>query len=345
VVLDIHTGAMLAAATAPRFNPNHFASHDSDAIERSLHDPAHPLYDRVTKMAIPPGSVFKVVTALALLAESDFNPYEPVDCQGFLVQPDRQRCQIFRRYGVGHGPTTLSDALVRSCNVYFFQHANRFGPRGLVDWAARLGFGRPTGVDLPGESSGSLPSPDQRWTPADTQALAIGQSTLTTTPLQIARLMATVANDGRLLTPYVVAGRVSGEMAVPGDGPSFEPHSVSRPAPVAGLGKRQLDVVRQALRRVVDDPEGTAYITLADVSVAVAGKTGTAETGDKSADHAWFAGYAPADGPRVAFAVVLEHRGSADQAAAVAKELIQALEALGMLAGPTAGGLAVDAKN
>ncbi len=93
-------------------------------------------------------------------------------------------------------------------------------------------------------------------------------------------------------------------------------------------------VIRRALERVVDDPEGTAYADLADTGIAVAGKTGTAETGERTADHAWFAGYAPADAPRLAFAVALEHRGSADRAAALAKELVQGLEALGLLAGP-----------
>ena len=104
-------------------------------------------------------------------------------------------------------------------------------------------------------------------------------------------------------------------------------------ARIPGLDQRQLRTVRQGLLRVVNDPEGTAYAVLADAGVPVAGKTGTAETGDRSADHAWFAGYAPAEAPRVAFAVVLEHQGSADQAAAISKELVQALAVLGLLEG------------
>jgi penicillin-binding protein 2 len=327
VILESDTGAILASASAPRYNPNHFAGRDAEAIEQSLSDPARPLFDRATKMAIPPGSVFKIVTGLALLAESEFDPHAPFDCQGYSSRPDRQRCQIFRRYGVGHGPTTFSDAIARSCNVYFFHHAQTLGPEKIADWASRLGFGQPTGVDLPGEAAGFLPSPHapggsiKKWALVDTQALAIGQSTLTVTPLQIARMMAVIANGGYLVTPHLCA-------TVEGNDDSTRRGESTA---VRGLSREWLDLVRQSLVRVAADPEGTAYAVLADAGVPVAGKTGTAETGDRSADHAWFAGYAPSDAPRVAFVVVLEHQGSADQAAGIAKDLVQASEALGFL--------------
>ena len=112
VIMDVQSGAILASATSqPRFNPNAFASRDAAAIERLLSDPAHPLFDRATKMGLPPGSVFKVVTALVLLADPKFDPLATCDCQGYLTRPDRERCQIFRRFGVGHGETDLSTAL------------------------------------------------------------------------------------------------------------------------------------------------------------------------------------------------------------------------------------------
>ena len=204
----------------------------------------------------------------------------------------------------------------------------------LADWALRLGFGRATGIDLPGETLGHVPQAQPHgagqagWTPADTQAFAIGQSRLTATPMQVARLMAAVANGGKLVTPHVV------DRSAATDSTGTLREAAATVRPVEGLGRRQLDVVRRVLARVVDDPEGTAYAALADAGLAVAGKTGTAETGERSADHAWFAGYAPADAPRVAFAVVLEHRGSSDRATALTKELVQGLEALGLLAGP-----------
>jgi penicillin-binding protein 2 len=349
VVLDVHNGAILAAATAPRFDPNIFSAHDGAAIERVLADRAHPLFDRATKMAIPPGSVFKTVTALALLADREFDPQSTFDCQGYLALPDRQRCQIFRRYGVGHGAVNLSDAVTQSCNVYFFHHAEQLGPSRLADWGARLGFGQATGVDLPGEAAGFLPgpanpgTPGREWKLADAQALAIGQSTLTATPLQVARLMAAVANGGYLVTPHVAAGARSSDESAAGDSSEFDAFTAPR-RPVPGLGQGALDVVRQSLARVADDPQGTAYAALSDAGIAIAGKTGTAETGERTADHAWFAGYAPADAPRVAFAIALEHQGSADHAATLAKEIVQALAALGMLERADAPEFAADSQ-
>ncbi len=207
-------------------------------------------------MAIPPGSVFKLVTALALLDSPGFDPTKEFDCQGFLAQPDRERCQIFRRYGVGHGPVSLNDALAQSCNVYFFHHATQLAPEQLTDWALRLGFGRQTGIELPGEASGSVPGngagapgPDSDAT--DTRALSIGQSTLTVTPLQVARFMATIANGGHLLAPHIVAR----------DDAALGSYAQSG-APVPGLEEQKLSILREAMVRVVRDPAGTAYAVL-----------------------------------------------------------------------------------
>ncbi|HEY2837707.1 MAG TPA: penicillin-binding transpeptidase domain-containing protein [Pirellulales bacterium] len=336
IALDVNTGEILASASAPRYNPNVFAERDSEAIAALLDNAGHPLFDRATQMALPPGSVFKVVTAATLLEDPRFDPAEPFFCQGFLQQPDRQRCQIFRRQGIGHEELGLADALARSCNVYFFHHAAHLGPSTLdptapgasplAACAVRLGFGRVTGVDLPGEAAGYVPNAnasataDPEWTLADTQAMAIGQSRLTVTPLQVARLMAAIANGGQLVRPRFVK-----------DVSESPNRSFSPPAPSAGLSRRQIAELRSALARVVEDPEGTAHEALADAGVAVAGKTGTAEAGAGAADHAWFAGYAPAEAPRVAFVVVLEHGGAADRAALVAKDVVQAMQALGLL--------------
>jgi penicillin-binding protein 2 len=336
VAINAQTGEILASATAPRYNPNVFAERDAEAIRSLLADAGHPLFDRATQMALPPGSVFKVVTAATLLEDPRFDPAEPFYCQGYLQQTDRQRCQIYRRTGVGHEELGLTDALARSCNVYFFHHAQHlgpaslnptaFGPAPLAACATRLGFGRPTGVDLPSETSGLVPCAkpsaaiDAEWSVADTQAMAIGQSRLTVTPLQVARLMAAIANGGQLVRPRCVAISTTA-----GETPS------AQPAPSAGLSRRQIAELRAGLARVVDDPSGTAHAALVDAGVAVAGKTGTAEAGAGAPDHAWFAGYAPADAPRVAFVIVLEHGGAAERAALLAKDLVQAMQALGLL--------------
>jgi penicillin-binding protein 2 len=355
VVMDVRDGAVRAAASMPAFDPNLFARAKTDEIAKLLADRTHPLFDRVCSMAIPPGSTFKVVTAAALLESSTIKPEEMFSCQGYLHQPDRQRCEIYVRQGIGHGDIALTDALAMSCNVYFFHFAGKMGPRPLVDWAERFGFGRPTGIDLPGEEAGILPSPEllrgksTSWRVADTQSLAIGQGSLTVTPLQVLRMMAAVANGGRLVRPHVMQQGVGDRgQGTAGSGQGIgdshkmnlrlpETHT-SDPCPLSpvpcslSLSSRNLKVIRDGLRRVVADPQGTAHATVYLDSTAIAGKTGTAETGEDQASHAWFAGYAPADDPKLAFVVVLEHAGEAAVAAGpLAKRLVLRMEQLGML--------------
>lgn len=340
VVLDVRDGAVRAAATAPRFDPNPFARRHRDDLAAVLDDPARPLFDRTLQMAIPPGSVFKTLTALVLVQARAIDPDETFFCQGYLRRPDQQRCEIFVREGKGHGDVTLCDALAQSCNVYFFAHADGMGPQPLVEWATRLGIGRPTGVDLPGEAAGLLPCPENitaleghAWRATDTQALAIGQGSLTTTPLQIARLMAAVANGGQLVAPHVVGGVVQESPGDEGADPdTAEMVRIPAPQPIAGLRGRTLEVVREGLRAVVADDRGTAHGSVWLDSISVAGKTGTAETGGNRPPHAWFAGYTPADRPKLAFVVVLEHGGSgAVVAGAVAKRLVEQMQQLGLL--------------
>jgi penicillin-binding protein 2 len=344
VVMDVHSGALLAAASAPRFDPGVFlfgASRDRAAL---LEDPGRPLLDRVRQMAVAPGSVIKTVAAAALLQTRAVQPDEPFHCQGYLHEPDRQRCAVYVRHGVGHGDVTLCDALAVSCNVYFFHHAARLGPGPLVDWARRFGFGEPTSVDLPGESSGTLPTPrnierieGHPWREGDTLELAVGQGSMTATPLQVARMIAAVANGGNLVSPHVVS-RLGLPLEDNGASPpesAEDPIAVPPPRPMPGLDSHTLGMVRRGLERVVADPRGTAHGTVFSDDISIAGKTGTAETAGDRAAHAWFAGYVPADEPRYAIVVALEHAGNAAQSAGpVVKRLVGEMQQGGLLGGP-----------
>ncbi len=334
VVMNVSTGALLAAASAPRFDPNLFTGGDNRRITEVLSDKSHPMLDRVSRMAIAPASVFKTLTAVALLETDTIAPDEPFQCRGYLHKPDQQRCAIYRRHGKGHGQITLDDAIAQSCNVYFFHHAASLGSGPLIDWALKFGFARPTGVDLPGESAGMVPVPvmmreleGHRWGIGDTQSLAIGQGSLTTTPLQIARMMGAIANGGRLVTPHLVSRLGLTESSRTTD----DPIRIARPKVIEGLSPETLARVRRGLQRVVADPSGTAHGALWMEELPIAGKTGTAETGGNRDDHAWFAGFAPAEKPTVAIVVVLEHSGSGSVAAApVAKRLLLKMRELGL---------------
>lgn len=325
VALDVHTGEVLVAASAPRFDPNWFAGGDA-RVQSVLNDPRRPLFDRAVRMAIPPGSVFKPLVALALLESGAIDPQAAFRCQGFWEDPDRLRCMLFRQHGIGHGDVTLAEALVQSCNVYFFEHAIALGAAPLVSWSDKFGFGATSGIELPDEAAGQLPAVEQLRELRELQSMAIGQGELTATPLQIARMYAAIANGGYLLTPRITRdGTDSGSRYHSTSG-----SPLSESARIAGLTPTALATVREALRRVVDDPNGTAYATVRLTSVAIAGKTGTAETGSGQQDHAWFAGYVPAESPRVAFVVVLEHGGSgAAVAGALARGLVQRMQQLG----------------
>ncbi|MDF1745919.1 MAG: penicillin-binding transpeptidase domain-containing protein, partial [Gimesia sp.] len=159
VVLDVRTGAIVATASAPRYDLNLLLNPSQEEWNAVLNNPKRPLFPRATQMMLPPGSTFKALTAIALLESGKIDPDEYYQCRGYLDRPDRHRDYIYRHFGVGHNDINLSQALSQSCNVYFFQAARKMGPETIYHWADQLGFGKPTGVDIPGERGGHLPNP------------------------------------------------------------------------------------------------------------------------------------------------------------------------------------------
>lgn len=330
LVLDAHSGDVLTIANAPRFDLNQMLRPSEDVWNATIEDPRHPLFPRATQMTAPPGSVFKVLSAAAMLESSDLNPLAHQFCQGYLDRPDQHRCYIFRHFGTGHGQVTLRSALAQSCNVYFFLAARRMGPEPLVQWASQFGFGNPTGIDLPFERGGQVPGPGKggsaRWYSGDTLGLAIGQSRLTVTPIQVARMMAAIANGGYLVTP-----RVADDSNFADDSATYVWSQKPRRR-IRGLSDETLAEIRRGLFSAVNDPGGTGFKTVRLDEVAIAGKTGTAEVGSDRPDHAWFAGYVPANRPRFAFVVMLEHGGAGGAAAGpIARRLVQAMQNHGLL--------------
>lgn len=362
LAMNVATGELLAAACAPRFDIRVMVDFREDIWKQLQSDPRRPMFPRTTAMALPPGSVFKTMISIAALEEHVSEPTSTVQCDGYFdpKQPTKHRCYAFKKTGHGHGPLSVVDALAKSCNIYFFTQAKLLGPQRLVSWSHRLGFGELSGIDVPGESvglvplagteeflqlaefeegshldrsaangvvrvSGSSPRP-RRWSQAATIEYGIGQSDLAVTPLQIVRMMAAVANGGELVSPRLVH-----EVSVIRDGRrSRVDLPESKPQPT-GVSERTLHFVREGLEAVV--VRGTASHSAKHKQVTVAGKTGTAETGLNRPDHAWFAGYVPADRPQIAFVVALENGGSGAKAAApLAHELITELLELGLIA-------------
>ncbi len=340
VAMDVNTGAIVAAASAPRFNLNLMVSSDAEAWKDLVSDPRSPLMSRITRIPLPPGSVFKPISAVATLESGVMHAETLFDCRGYLDNPKQFRCLPFVHYQRGHGSLDLAGALCRSCNVYFYSAARRMGPQTLVDWAREFGIGEPTGIDLPSESAGHLPAPDQpaksgstpsKWKPVDTLQLAIGQSTLEVTPLQMVRMIAAFANDGHLVRPHLAAN--SGPSNMDEADSVRQSLTTDGSRPVRGLHPGTLEAVREGLVMVVHDSHGTGYKTIRLKEISIAGKTGTAQT--NGVDHAWFAGYAPAERPRYAFVVVVQNGGGGGKVAGpVAREFVKALMEAKLLAKP-----------
>ena len=318
VVVDCTSGEVLALASAPRYDVRLFGVDYPDLVRRT----DDPLVHRAIAGQYPLGSVFKAVTATAALEEGAITPRTFLTCDGVLdpSHPDRFRCHIFLSHGYGHGTIPLRTAIQKSCNVYFYRVAQRLSALGgrfdlsrgrdlLVAWARRMGLGSPAGIGLPGEAAGRLDVRDPR-------NLAVGQGELLVTPLQAAQLYGLVATDGRM--PPL---RLIREKAPP----------PGTPRPGLNMTPAHMRVLRDAFAAVVNEPGGTGYRNVRTPEVLIAGKTGTAEAG-RGGDHAWFAGFAPADAPRVAFAVIVEHGGHGGLAAGpIARDLVIACKAHGYL--------------
>ncbi|HWP60161.1 MAG TPA: penicillin-binding protein 2 [Candidatus Acidoferrales bacterium] len=334
VVLDVHSGAVRALVSAPAFDPNIFARGVSAKEWRALlTDPLKPLNNRAVHGQYPPGSTFKIVVSIAALEEGLLRPEQTIFDPGFFVVGNR----AFRDWRPkGHGTVDLHKAIVESCDVYFYQAGQKLGVDTIAKYARLFGLGEKTGIEFEDEKSGLIPDTRwkmkrfrQPWYPGETPSVAIGQGYVTVTPLQMANLMAAVANGGTLFRPWYVhkVESLDGEIVR-----EYRPQTI-RSIP---LKPSTLEVVRRALRDVVHGPGGTGSASRSAL-VEIAGKTGTAQVAEMRGnivksehlpymlrDHAWFVAYAPAEKPEIAVAVLVEHGGHGGSAAApVAKEVIE----------------------
>lgn len=335
VALDVNTGAVLALVSTPSFDPNSFARGMTPEEWRTLTaNDETPLHNRALQGHFPPGSTFKIVTALAALQEGLISPDQTLFCGGEYKVGNRV-LRDWKKYG--HGHIAMHQALVQSCDVYFYQLAQRLGVDKIAKYARRFGFGSPTGIELDGESPGLVPDRAWKrrrfgapWYPGETPLVAIGQGYLGVTPLQMASLVATVANGGTVYRPWFVKRVLSP------DGEVMEEYGPVRTGTV-DLKKANLAIVRRALVDVVHGRRGTGKRARSKI-VDIAGKTGTAQVAEMRGeavksedlpyvvrDHAWFVAYAPAQDPEIAVATLVEHGGHGGATAApLAKQVIEA---------------------
>ncbi len=335
IAMDPKSGRILAMVSKPSFDPSIFARGISPKEWRELVEhPFHPLQNKVIQGQYPPGSVFKIVTAIAALETGAITPQTQVTCNGAFTHGNRDfRCWKEK----GHGTLHLHRALVESCDVYFYQVGLKVGVDAIAHYASQLGLGRKTGIRLPYEKAGVVPSTSWKkkrfgvpWYSGETLSVAVGQGYLNTTPLQLATLISAIANGGKLFLPQVVerVEDIYGKTLK-----TYPPQEIGR----ADISEKTLQIIQEALMGAVNEP-GCTGGAAALKPFKVAGKTGTAQVirmaadfkkGDmnrmplKFRDHAWFAAYAPFEDPQIAVAVLVEHGGYGGAVAApIAKRVI-----------------------
>lgn len=335
VALDPETGQVLALVSSPAFEPEALSRGVTAKLWRAITtNRERPLLNRAIQGIYPPGSTFKIPVAAAIIEQVKGGSF--LHCGGQYAFLDR----VYRDWKVGgHGSVGVHDALVESCDVFFYEYGHQVGIDVIADYAGRFGFGQRTGIDLPGERTGILPSTAWKaeargeiWYPGETLLAAIGQGYVSSTPLQVAAMMGAIGADGQRFEPTVRLGVWnSAESRVELDAP--------RPLPPAGLRASTYRTLHTALAGVVKEPKGTGKAARSQV-VDIAGKSGTAQVvslRDNEAhlraneiprsrrDHAWFTAYAPAQNPVIAVAVLVEHGGSGgSHAAPIAKQVIEA---------------------
>lgn len=335
VAMDPENGNVLAMASSPGFKQNAFINGMSGKQWQELiTDPEHPLRNKAIQGQYPPASTYKIVTAMAALEEKVMSPATTFYCPGFLRFGNRAyRCWK----DSGHGKIDMIEAIVESCDVYFYHAGKALGVDVIADYAKSSGLGDKTGIDLTNESKGLIPTSEWKrktvgspWQPGENLSIAIGQGFNLVTPLQMAVLYSAVANNGTLYKPDIMKSimSVSGTNVEESGPESFGKLPVCR---------ETLEIIKKGLYDAVNKRKGTAYWHVRSEQTPISGKTGTAQVIGRRLDdmpedeeisrkyftHAWFIGYAPSNDPEIVVSVLVEHGGGgASVAGPMAKEMM-----------------------
>ncbi|HPG96640.1 MAG TPA: penicillin-binding protein 2, partial [Rectinema sp.] len=296
IVLKPATGEILAMVTYPYYDSRIFMSDNvGKAYLELLNDPNKPMLNRAYQSSYPVASTFKTVLTAAILEENAISPDKKIYCSGELIYGGRSwSCHIKKP---GHGALDLKNALAQSCDIYFWTAGRDYlGIENIVSYAQDFGYGKPTGIDLPAENVGLLPTPtwkeekyNEIWTPGDTMNLSIGQGYLLASPLQLANMMAMIVNDGIIYKPHILK-----EVRDPTTSAlinEIQPEILHQ----SSISSRTFETLKSYLRGVI--VYGTAKVPINTKVVQVAGKTGTAEVGLKDRWHSWFVSFGPYDAP------------------------------------------------
>ena len=339
VVMNVKTGEVLAMASYPDYNPQSFANGISNEEWQAYNEnTSHPLLNKCIQSAYEPGSIFKMVTAVAGLESKNITLTERINDTGIYKKYGSEwKCWYYTDYHRGHGYLNVKGAIEKSCNFFFYETADRTGIDTLDKYANYFGLGRKTGIELPNEVSGTLASKDYArsigttWNPGDTLNAAIGQGYNRFTPLQIAKYVSMVANGGNNINISIVKTiqNADGTEVSKDEINQFVKQNLGLNDDTnedITLNKDYINAVREGMKSVTSDNGGTAAVRFRDFNITVGGKTGSAEAG-KDANgndivNAWFVAFAPYEDPEIAVVVMVEGGGHGNYTAEAVRNIM-----------------------
>ena len=324
VVTNVNTGEILAMASYPDYEVGLF--YDGISSQKyNEYQEAGAFYNRAAQGTYPPGSIYKMITAVAGLETGKVTIQEMINDNGpFYVTDDpnytkHPKCWYFNSYGRGHGRLNVVGAIMKSCNYYFYEVSNRIGVETLAEFARYFGFGKKTGIEI-SESFGTVPDRslvDRHWSKADTASASIGQGVDTGTPVQMAKYISMIANGGHPIDLTLVKSVIksNGTQVSQTELDEYEAKKLGRTIEKTedkNISQETINAIHEGMRSVAEEEGGTAYSVFKDFAIELGGKTGSAEmtsSKDSRDVYAWFAGFAPYDNPELAVVVMVEKGG------------------------------------
>ena len=338
VVMNVKTGEVLAMASYPTYDPSDFVGGISNENWNKYNqNSAKPLMNKAVQNSYPPGSVFKMVTAIAGLQSGAITRNEMINDTGVYKKYNLSwPCWYYTDFHRGHGRLNVSGAIEKSCNYFFYETGDRMGIETLAKYAKYFGLGVKTGIQLPSETSGAMATPEYAktvgvtWTKGQTINASIGQGLDSFSPLQMAKYVSMLANGGKNIDVSIVKD------VVKSDGTATSTEEINNyvnqklglqdeQQEDLPIDKQNLNAILQGMKSVTSDTTGTAYVRFKDFGIEVGGKTGSAEApsqNGKQIVHAWFAGFAPYDDPEIAVVVMVENGGHGNYTAEVVRDVM-----------------------
>ena len=340
VVMNVKTGEVLAMASYPDYNPQSFADGISnEEWQGYLQNTSYPLLNKAIQSAYEPGSIFKMVTAIAGLESGNITLTEKINDTGqYIKYGEKRNCWYYTDYHRGHGYLNVIGAIEKSCNYFFYEAADRMGIDTLDKYASYFGLGKKTGIELPSETAGTLASKEyvksinSTWNPGDTINAAIGQGYNRFTPLQMAKYISMVANGGNKIDVSLI------KTIQNSDGTEVSKEEINKfvseklgvskdeDSDNISLNSEYINAVKEGMKSVTSGEAGTAYARFKNFNIAVGGKTGSAEAGKdsngKDIVNAWFAAFAPYDDPEIAVAIMVENGGHGNYTAEAVRNIM-----------------------